>query len=65
MKINLEKIIIKKFCEELPFNWAPIEKNGICRLPNDICKYCENETDSIYLCKKKTYTPVNNKYATI
>ncbi|MCK4996889.1 hypothetical protein KAS08_01170 [Candidatus Pacearchaeota archaeon] len=41
MKTNLEKILIKEFCEKLPFNWAPIEKNGICRIPNDYCIYCK------------------------
>jgi len=54
----LEDAVIK-FCENLPFDVALFEENGLCVNPNDKCRYC-NESDRIYFCNKKTYTPVLN-----
>lgn len=52
---NLEKLAIK-LCESLPLDVTLHEQEGVCKKPNNYCRYCDNQHEN-YLCTKKTLTP--------
>lgn len=51
---------LEKVCEFLPLNITLYEKNGLCGVETDVCKYSQFLSEKGYLCKKKTYTFLNN-----
>jgi len=62
MQEQLSKIV-KKLCQELPFDLTLYEQKGGCKNPSDDCKFCKSANPKTYFCIKKTYTP-DMKYKT-
>ena len=59
--------IASRFCQDLPGSTTIFEHNGFCKITNPDCIYAEKlsgHEDGKPICKKKTFTPLQEQKIT-